>query len=773
MNHQEILSQMSLREKIAAASGKTFWRTKEMKRYGLPELLLCDGPHGLRRQTRKNDMLGIGPSSPATCFPAEVTLACSWDTELLARVGGAIAEEAASFGVSVVLGPGVNLKRNPLCGRNFEYFSEDPYLSGKLAASFILSMQETGVGASLKHFACNNQEYKRFNSDSIVDERTLRELYLLPFEIAVKEGRPATVMCAYNKLNGVHCSDNSWLLTQVLREEWGFEGLVVTDWAALNDRIEAFRAGCDLVMPGGSAYLEREALKAAKRGDLPEEDIDRSVSRLFCLAEWTSRREHPPKKADWEEHHALAVQAAQEGAVLLKNDGTLPLEPGTKTAVLGHMAREMRYQGAGSSHINPVKLVHPLDALEDHPFAPGYLPNGETTPELLAEAENLAREADAAVVFAGLPASRESESFDREELKMPEGHCRLIERVAAANPNTVVVLFSGGVVETPWADQVKAILYMGLPGQGGGEAAANLLYGRANPCGKLAESWPYRYEDCPSASYYGQKDAEYREGLYMGYRYYDKAGVKVRWPFGYGLSYTRFGYSHLEAGEDQVTAIVTNLGDRPGGEVAQLYLFPPEGGLHRPVRELKGFQKVYLKPGESRKLVFPLNRRSFALWDGEWKVPGGVYTVTVGGGGPNALSAAIRVAGEPVSVPEWQPGSWYERPAGQPSKEDWERMLGRKHQEESQGKGQFTMDHTILEMKGSSRLMGWVYRVMELFLTRVDSESAQARMALVSTVDSPLRVMQQLSGIRGGLFRCLLAMANGHVFRGIRELFRF
>ena len=771
MKIEDILKQMTLREKIALTSGRSFWRTKGMKKYGVPEVFLSDGPHGLRKQERKNDMLGVGPSRPATCFPTAVTLAGSWDPELAARVGEAVAEEAEEFGVGVVLGPGVNIKRNPLCGRNFEYLSEDPFLSGKLAASFIAAAQKNGVGTSLKHFACNNQEYKRFNSDSVLDERTLRELYLPAFEIAVREGKPATVMCAYNLINGEHCSDSRRLLTGILREEWGFEGLVVTDWGALNDRTAAFRAGCDLVMPGGSAYQEREARKAVLRGELPESAVEESAARVLRLAFRAQKALAAPRKADWEGHHALAARAAAEGAVLLKNEGILPLAPGEKAVLIGSMAREMRHQGAGSSRISPTQLVSPLDVMGELPFAEGCMPRGETSEELLREAVQLAGRAETAVVFAGLPDCCESEGFDRADMRMPEGHCRLIEAVAAANPRTVVVLLCGSPVETPWADRVGAILYMGLPGQAGGEAAAGLLYGRINPGGRLAESWPIRYEDCPSAGCWGQKDAEYREGLYVGYRYYDKAGVPVRWPFGYGLSYTRFSYSRLEAAADGVSVTVANIGERAGAEVAQLYISPPEGGLHRPVRELKGFRKVFLQPGEKKRVFFPLDARSFALWDGEWKVPGGEYRVSVGG-----LSAPVCLPGEPVPAPFWQAGSWYERPAGFPLKEDWEAMLGREHRPVSPEQGQYTMDSTVLEMKDGSLLMRLLYWGMEKtlrlgFRGKEDPDGSDFRMAMASTVDSPLRFMQQLSGIRGGLFRLLLAAANARPGSRLRQWF--
>ena len=676
MDIEKILRQMTLEDKIALCSGKSFWETKNFEKYGIPSLFMCDGPHGLRKQENASDMLGVNNSRPATCFPAEVTTACSWDPALLERIGAAIGEEARDQGVGLILGPGANLKRDPLCGRNFEYFSEEPYLAGKLAAGFLRGAEAQGVGTSLKHFAANSQEKSRFTSDSVMDERTLRELYLTAFEIAVKEGRPSTVMCAYPKLNGVHCSDNKALLTDILRTEWGFDGMVVTDWGAMNDRIEGFRAGCDLNMPGGSEYMEKKALAAVRAGTLPERCVDDAARRVLKLALRAAEMRKEKASCDYEAHHALAGRAAAEGAVLLKNDGgLLPLRADVKLAAIGAMAKELRYQGAGSSHINPTRLSQPLEHLPGAVYAPGCDARGDTTDALLAEVKTAAERAEVAVVFAGLPAHCESEGFDREDMKMPEGHVRMIETAAAANPNTVVVLLCGSAAECPWAEKVRAILYMGLPGQAGGEAIADLLYGRADPCGRLAESWPYRYEDVPSSEIYGKTaDALYQEGLYVGYRYYDKAGVPVRWPFGYGLSYTEFAYSDLAVSGEAVCVTVKNIGGRVGSEVVQLYVQAPQDGLHRPVRELKGFQKVFLQPGECRSVTFTLTERCFAVWQDGWKVPAGKYAVCIGG-----LTASVEKSGETLPIPAWQAGSWYQCCAGKPSQRDWEAMLGRKY----------------------------------------------------------------------------------------------
>ncbi len=767
MNIDAILEKMTLEEKIALCSGANFWQTKEMMQYGIPSLFMCDGPHGLRKQEDAADMLGINRSLPATCFPTAVTTGMSWDAKLMERIGRAIGREASAAQVGLVLGPGANIKRDPRCGRNFEYISEDPYLSGKMAAGLIRGLQENGTSASLKHFACNQQEYNRFTSDSILDQRTLREIYLTGFEIAVKEGRPNTVMCSYPKVNGIHASDNQELLTEILRTQWGFDGLVVTDWGAMNDRMDAFRAGCDLNMPGGSGYMEKEVLQAVRSGTLSEEAVDSSARRVLELV----FRERQKECFTREAHHDLAREAAEAGAVLLKNEGSiLPLQKNQKIALIGAMAKHPRYQGAGSSHINPFRVVSAVEAMPGCDYAAGCDEQGNTNDDLMAEAVAAAKAAEIAVLFVGLPGKYESEGFDRETLQMPEGHLRLIAEVCQANPNTVVVLTCGGVVECPWADTVKAILYMGLPGQAGGEAIANLLYGEVNPSGKLAESWPYAYGDCPTAGCFGTRDAQYREGIYVGYRYYDKAGVQVRWPFGYGLSYTAFSYSDLHLAGDQVSVAVTNTGAVAGAEVVQLYIAPHTAGLHRPVRELKGFQKVFLQPGECQTVEFLLDDRCFAVWQDGWKIPAGSYDILVGD-----LRAMLRKDGTSVPSPEWQSGSWYEAPAGTPAQEMWEKMLGRKYEEKTPVKGQFTMENSVMEMKDHSLIMKIMYKATESvvakgFNGRKDYENPEFRMMMLASAGGPLRSMQISSGIKGGLFRGLLHIANGNFWKGIRSM---
>ncbi len=767
MNIDAILEKMTLKEKIALCSGANFWQTKAMTQYGIPSLFMCDGPHGLRKQEAGADMLGINESLPATCFPTAVTTSMSWDVSLAQRIGRAIGREASAKDVGLVLGPGANIKRDPKCGRNFEYISEDPYVTGKMAAGLIRGLQENGTAASLKHFACNQQENSRFHSDSILDGRTLREIYLTGFEIAVKEGKPGTVMCSYPKVCGVHASDSKELLTDILRTEWGFDGMVVTDWGAMNDRIEGFRAGCDLNMPGGSDYMEKEALEAVQSGKLSEEAVTASARRVLELV----FRQRQQESFDQEAHHALAREAAEAGAVLLKNEGSiLPLKKEQKIALIGHMAKTPRYQGAGSSHINHFRVVSAVEAMPNCAYAPGCDEQGNTTDHLIAEAVSVAKKAEVAVLFVGLPGKYESEGFDRDTLQMPEGHLRLINEITRANANTVVVLSCGSVVECSWADSVKAILYMGLPGQAGGEAIANLLYGKINPSGKLTETWPYTYADCPTADCFGTKDAQYREGIYMGYRYYDKAGVPVRWPFGYGLSYTSFAYSNLQVEDDRATVTVTNTGAVPGAQVVQLYIAPHTAGLHRPVKELKGFQKVFLQPGESAAVDFMLDDRSFAVWQDGWKVPSGSYDVLVGD-----LKAALQKDGTEIPAPVWQNGSWYETPKGTPTQAQWETMLGRKYTEIVPTKGHFTMDNSVMEMKDHSLIMKIMFKATEAtvakgFGGKKDYDNPEFRMMMAASAGGPLRGMQISGGIKGGLMKGLLHMANGHFFRGLQTM---
>lgn len=782
MDIENVIGKMTLEDKIALCSGASFWETKTYEKYGIPSLFMCDGPHGLRKQDREGgaDMLGVNESRPATCFPAEVTTAASWDSELLHEIGKAIGQEAKAQDIGLVLGPGANMKRNPLCGRNFEYFSEDPYLAGKLAAGFIKGVESKGIGSSLKHFAANSQEKSRFNSDSVMDERTLREIYLTAFEIAVKEGKPSTVMCAYPMLNGVYCSDNKELLTDILRTEWGFDGMVITDWGAMHDRTRGFRAGCDLNMPGGSEYMEKEVLQALKSGALSESAVDNSVKRILKLVFQAEQTLKEPTDFDKTAHHALARKAAGQAAVLLKNeDSILPLQTKTKIAVIGSMAKVLRYQGAGSSHINPTRVSQPLDSLSDAVYVPGCDERGDTTDELIAEAKKTAETAQVAVVFAGLPARFESEGFDRDDMKMPEGHLRMIDAVSSVNSNTIVVLFSGCVVECPWAERVKAILYMGLPGQAGGEAVSDLLYGKVNPSGKLAESWPIQYEDCISASYYSKsKDALYLEGLYIGYRYYDKVQKAVRWPFGYGLSYTQFAYSDMKIDGDTVTATVANIGSCAGAEVVQLYVAPPQNGIHRPVKELKGFCKVFLQAGENQAVHFELTSRDFSVWQNGWQLPKGDYMVHIGGSSRELpLCKPIYKDGVNMIAPCWHEDTWYETLDGAPTQHDLETVMGKTYMPQKISKGQFTMDNTVEEMKDYALIMKIMYKAVEATIAKgfggkKDYENPEFRMLMTSSAGSPLRSMQISGGMKGGVLPGLLEMANGRFFKGILKMIK-
>ena len=779
MNTKEIVSRMTLEEKIAYCTGADFWCTKEMPQYGVPAIKMSDGPHGVRCQEDGVDMLGINKSLPATCFPTAVTACSTWNRDLYSAEGEAIGKEGLFHGVSLILGPGCNIKRNPLGGRNFEYLSEDPYLAGMMAAAFIRGQQSTGASSCVKHFAVNSQEYKRQNGDSQVDERTLREIYLTPFEIAVKEGGVDTVMCSYNKINGVHASDSKELLTDILRTEWGFEGMVVTDWGAMNDRIAAMEAGCDLNMPGANRYMEKELVEAVRSGRLEEAYIDTCVERILRLVEAKQAVAKPT--VDFDAHHQLALEIARQGAVLLKNDDDILPLVADDIVLIGHMAGEIRYQGSGSSHINPTKLVQLTDVLPRVPYFACCDGEGAVTEAALAQAAELASQKKIAVVMAGLPDIYESEAFDREHMGLPEGHNRMIEAVAAANSNTVVVLLGGSAMELPWADKVKAILYMGLPGQAGGQAIADLLTGKVNPSGKLTESWPISYDDVISKETFGKKNTEYREGIYVGYRYYDKAGKEVRYPFGHGLSYTRFEYSNLTVSDRTVTAEITNVGTACGTEVVQLYIASSAVGLVRPQKELKGFARVELAPGERKTVSFELDDRSFALWTGKWTIPAGTYGVLIGSSSRDIrLQTKVDVEGEVLCAPEWQRGSWYETMSGSPTREEWERLMGDHVPVVPEPtKGSYTMDSTCMEMKNGSLVMKIQYKVTEGIVAKSfdgkrDLSDPAYRMMITCATDCPMRSVVISSGgmIKDSLAKGLLHMANGQWLKGLAAMLK-
>ena len=647
MDIKALISQMTLEEKAGLCSGLDFWHTKPVERLGVPPVMVSDGPHGLRKQDQQADHLGMNESIQAVCMPAACATAASFDRELIGEMGRAIGRSCQHEQLSVVLGPAVNIKRSPLCGRNFEYFSEDPYLAGEMSASYIAGVQSQNVGTSIKHFAANNQEHRRMSSSSNIDERTLREIYLPAFETSVKEAQPWTVMCSYNRLNGTYASENPWLLTQVLRDEWGFEGYVMSDWGAVSNRVAGLAAGLDLEMPASGGINDAKIVEAVRSGELDEAILDRAVERILTVNYRYLENAKPETPWDKEADHLLSARIAGECMVLLKNeDGILPLSREDEVAFLGEFAEKPRFQGGGSSHINCFKKTSALEAAQGLKvtYARGYdAAADETTDALIAEAVEAARKAKVAVVFAGLPDSYESEGYDRPHMRLPECQNRLIEAVAQANANTVVVLHNGSPVEMPWLPKVKAVLEAYLGGQAVGIATVRVLYGDVNPSGHLAETFPVKLSDNPSYLFYGGEgdEADYREGVFVGYRYYDRKEQDVLFPFGHGLSYTTFAYSSLRLSAQRITdqetltatVTVTNTGSRAGKTVVQLYVGDPVSSVFRPVRELKGFEKVELQPGESKEVTFTLGKRAFAYWNTQlhdWYVESGDFTIEIG-----------------------------------------------------------------------------------------------------------------------------------------------
>lgn len=648
MDIKKIISEMTLEEKASLLSGLDFWHTKPVERLGVKSVMVSDGPHGLRKQDDKADHLGVNESIKAVCFPAACASAASFDRALLRRIGEGVGDACQHERVAVNLGPAVNIKRSPLCGRNFEYFSEDPYLAAELSTSLIQGVQSRNIGTSVKHFAANSQENRRMSSDSTVDERTLREIYFPAFESAVKNGKAWTVMCSYNRLNGEYASQNRWLLTDVLRGEWGFDGYVMSDWGAVSDRVKGVHAGLDLEMPSSGGSNDLRVVEAVRRGELDEADVDLAVERILTIHQRYLDNARPDTPWDMEAQHALARKLAAECMVLLKNDeGVLPLKEGESLAVIGKFAKAPRYQGGGSSHINSFRVESLMDALEGVAgvtYAQGYdIVSEEPDEALIAEAVKAARQAGKAVIVAGLPDSFESEGYDRTHMRMPRCQVELIYRVAAANPNTIVVLYNGSPIEMPWIGHVKAVVEAYLGGQAVGGATRDVLFGAVNPCGRLPESFPYKLEDNPSyLSYGGEGDsAVYNEGVFVGYRYYDKKKMEVLFPFGYGLSYSSFEYANLTVSADSikdtdpliVRVDVTNTGSRAGKEVVQLYVSDRESTVFRPVRELKGFEKVELEAGQTKTVSFTLDKRAFAYWNTQlhdWYVETGVFGIEIG-----------------------------------------------------------------------------------------------------------------------------------------------
>ncbi|WP_143098726.1 glycoside hydrolase family 3 C-terminal domain-containing protein [Ruminococcus albus] len=655
MNIKKILKELTLEEKASLCSGADFWHTKAVERLAIPQIMVSDGPHGLR----KNAENSANPQEAikAVCFPTASALACSFDRNLMTAMGKALGEECQAEKVSVILGPGCNIKRSPLCGRNFEYFSEDPYLASEMAAAQIKGVQSKGVGTSLKHFAANNQETRRMTVNERIDERTLREIYLAAFEGAVKQASPWTVMCSYNRINGYHSSQNKWLLTDVLRNDWGYDGLVMSDWGAVDDRVEGIKAGLDLEMPASFGKNDKLIVDAVNSGKLSMKALDKCVERVLKLVD-KAEESRTPCEWDMESHHELAAKIAEQCAVLLKNeDDILPLNQEDKICFIGEFADKPRYQGGGSSHINSFKVTSALEAAKEFckvEYAQGYITTEDKTDaKLLEQAVECAKYNDKVVIFAGLPESFESEGFDRSHMRMPECQLELIREVSKVNKNIIVVLHNGSPVELPFFDDIKGLLEVYLGGQAIGKATCDLLFGEAVPSGKLAESWCMKLEDNPSyLNFPGVGDEiNYREGIFVGYRYYDKKNMSVRFPFGYGLSYTQFEYSDLvisenEISDDQTLTVscnVTNTGTRAGMEVVQLYVGDKESSVARPVKELKGFEKVSLRPGETKKVFFSLDKRAFAYYEtaiNDWFVEYGEFEIMIG-----SSSRDIRLSG--------------------------------------------------------------------------------------------------------------------------------
>ena len=756
-NTELLLKELTLEEKCALLSGAETFKTRGMPEHGIPQIWLSDGPHGLRKQAGESDHLGLNPSVPATCFPTASAVANSWDAALGEEIGAALGEEAAAQEVSVVLGPGLNMKRNPLCGRSFEYFSEDPYLAGKLAAGYIRGIQSKGVAACPKHFAVNSQETRRMASDSIVDERTLREIYLTGFEIAVKEGHPRSIMSSYNLVNGTYANENKHLLMEILRGEWGFDGAVITDWGGSNDHALGVKNGSTLEMPAPGGDSVRELLAAVESGKISESDIDARLLKLLPLVfDIKAALDAAPREFDAAAHHALARRAAAESLVLLKNEGALlPLAAGTKVAVIGDFAKNPRYQGAGSSMVNSTQVDVLLDKLIDSElnvigYQQGFDRHGKPDAALQKSACELATQADTVILCMGLDEIAESEGLDRSNLRLAQNQVDLLQAVAAVNPKIVVVLYSGSVVETPWLDNCQALLYAALGGQAGAGTVADALAGKVNPCGKLAETWPLAYADVPSAADFAtrRKTVEYREGLYIGYRYFTTAEKAVRFPFGYGMSYTTFAYSDMAADEQGVSLTVTNTGSVAGTEIVQLYVAKKSSELFRPAKELKGFARVTLAPGEKQRITITLDDKAFRFWNvkaNRWEIEGGEYELLVGASVEDIrLCEKISVHGTATVHPyeDRDLDCYYKGDVLNVSDADFEKLLGHPI---PNGKTKIDRNLTLGELNHARSPLGWLVWLVLTILLDVSYKRGKPDLNILFQYNMPLRALAKMT----------------------------
>ena len=779
LKHKEIVDKLSLEEKCHLLSGRDFWSTVSVEAKGVPSISLSDGPHGIRKQEGAGDQLGLNGSVPATCFPTAATIANSWDPSLGEKIGEYLGEEAAAQEVAVLLGPGLNIKRSPLCGRNFEYFSEDPYLAGKMAAGYVRGIQKNGVSACPKHFAANNSELRRQASNSVMDERTLREIYLTGFEITVKESHPKSIMSSYNEINGVYANENEHLLQNILRDEWGFDGFVVSDWGACNDFVEGVRAGSHLEMPTTGGDSPDQLIKAVKAGRISQELVDRRVDELLDVVYLTHEAMEKAKgsKFDVEAHHAMAQKASEESIVLLKNEGgILPLAEGTKVAVIGDFAETPRYQGAGSSVVNPTKLDSTMGVIGNFPlevvgFEKGYPRVGKGDAALQKAAVELAKKADVVLLYLGLDEISESEGLDRANMKMPQSQIDLLKAVSAVNEKVVVVMSAGSAVEMPWLDQCKAMVHGYLCGQAGASAVLKVILGQVNPSGKLSETYPISYEDVSSQPYFPapQRNVEYREGLYVGYRYFETVGKPVLFPFGYGLSYTTFAYSDLHVSEKEATFTITNTGSVDGAEVAQLYVSAKNPKVYRPAKELKGFTKVFLKAGESKTVSIPLDDKAFRYFNGktnQFEIDGGEYEILIG-----ASVADIKLCGT-VSVQCTEaelPYALSEVPSYAKgdikniSDAEFEKLLGTKIPDGSWS-GTLQMNDAICQLYYAKSLKArLIYKVMTGMLNKSIAKG-KPDLNIIFIYNMPFRAIGKMAGgmVSQDMCESILTIVNGH-----------
>ena len=779
MKHPDIIKQLTLEEKCHLLSGRDFWQTQSVKRLGIENMTLSDGPHGIRKQEGAGDQLGLNGSVPATCYPTAATMANSWDPALGEELGKMLGEEAASQDVCVLLGPGLNIKRNPFCGRNFEYFSEDPYLAGKMAAGYIRGIQANGVSACPKHFAANNTELRRMASNSVMDERTLREIYLTGFEIAVTEAHPKSIMSSYNMVNGVYANENKHLLQEILRDTWGFDGFVVSDWGACNDFTDGVRAGSHLEMPSTGGDSPRQLMAAIYEGRISEDEVDVRVDELLDVMLATRAAVDPlkGKPFDVDAHHAFAQKCSEQSIVLLKNEeNILPLKKGAKVAVIGEFAQKARYQGAGSSVVNCTKLDHTMDVIGNFDldvvgFEAGYPRHGDPDKAMRDKAVELALKADYVLLYMGLDEISESEGLDRSTLAIPQCQIEVLNAVSAANPNVIVVMSAGSSVEMPWLDRCKGLVHGYLCGQAGASAVLKVILGEVNPSGKLSESYPVKYEDCSTSTYFPAKErsVEYREGLYVGYRYYETAQVPVTFPFGFGLSYTTFEYSDIKATDKAVTFTLKNTGSVDGAEVAQLYVSAKNPSVYRPAKELKGFAKVFLKAGESKEVTIELDDKAFRYWNSKtnkFEIDGGAYDILIGASVADIkLTAEVTVAGTnaPVPVDLAKLPSYAKGDIKSVSDGEFETLLGH---DIPDGKwaGTLQPNDAIAQLYYAKSLKArLVWKVMDSLLQK-SIEKGEPDLNITFIYNMPIRAIGKMAGGMVSQDMCdgILDIVNGH-----------